>query len=935
MKKIQKIFCIKMKRHRNDEKNEEVPELPRRFLKRQFNKNYDDKSFQADVMNMSVEERQHYFNTAVNPFGYPQEYYEIYEREKMIRNPAGFDHLLNIDDVMLFEKKSDQFVSKTRIQQFLNVNCIKSRHTDNLELEDVVFGAETVEKLRSVGIDYLGTSEEYYNARVGDYIQHDADIRELMSDDIGAMFEEYKQDAEAEGEEVGDEMYGDYANNFYEENLEEYEYIFRENCELEYNEKLALKAGPDPNKYRIIVELIKESFGELAQFVCIAGGFSLSMYIYEKYGYSVNFNDIDLFIHSCDQDTANLIVQRLSDITGSEIRENENVVVSNFNTTRYNTWDSYQENEFNKTNRKISFLNKIKTIQIIKRLYTSPSQIIHGFDVDSCCILTTLDGNTFITERGAHALKNGYNVLNFERFSPSNEYRLMKYLMRGFGLWIPFAEFFKRNCVFDYQNIDRGKLSSVVIMKLMGIIFKKTSRENVEKDISDYYSYENNSSPYENDYIEFKTLNPDEQIINTFHRVVLDDIKEWYPVRQQGVFDHISINDFSLEMNKVEVIKANPYASAMNILKNKKAAFFSDRGQTSCQEILNYANIILPESSMTGNIVLRALSGITHRDKKEINKLKIYSSEMSDNSNRALFRFELQKYVYLISFRNTYLKLFPEFAEVENCNLFGRIIFINKVEDTPYISEEQNFINFKNADPNIYETVSIFESEAKNKSKILFVPSDETIKIFNQYREKIYSEIGDLNFADYCTDKLPIYEFKNQKETFHLTTIEHFLRVDKLVFISVYQILHFLSSAFNDSEFYNVKARVFDQISIMYRERQYEIESENDMGNTKSSTCVFDVNLIYSVLSEEEIYTVKMYLTNKHLKKFTGRKIYLEFSDTGDEEDFIDNAVYQNGEYFASDYDYNLFKAGITHKDITDKNVIVYDSPVYDQFFPN
>lgn len=74
---------------------------------------------------------------------------------------------------------------------------------------------------------------------------------------------------------------------------------------------------------------------------------------------------------------------------------------------------------------------------------------------------------------------------------------------------------------------------------------------------------------------------------------------------------------------------------------------------------------------------------------------------------------------------------------------------------------------------------------------------------------------------------------------------------------------------------------------------------------------------------------------NQQIKNITGRKIDIKISETDEEEDFIDNAIYQNGDYFATDYDYNLFKVGITYKNITEKSVIVYDSPVYEQFFPS
>ena len=65
------------------------------------------------------------------------------------------------------------------------------------------------------------------------------------------------------------------------------------------------------------------------------------------------------------------------------------------------------------------------SIQIIRRLYICPYQIIAGFDVDCCCILSNLDGQIYATERGVYAISGGYNVVNFDRLSPSYEYRLV------------------------------------------------------------------------------------------------------------------------------------------------------------------------------------------------------------------------------------------------------------------------------------------------------------------------------------------------------------------------------------------------------------------------------------------------------------------------------------------------------------------------------
>lgn len=77
-----------------------------------------------------------------------------------------------------------------------------------------------------------------------------------------------------------------------------------------------------------------------------------------------------------------------------------------------------------------------KDIQIILRLYKSYSEVLHGFDVDSCCM--GYDGkNILLTKRCLFSLIKGYNTVNFDRMSPSYPYRLLKYGARGIAVKVP------------------------------------------------------------------------------------------------------------------------------------------------------------------------------------------------------------------------------------------------------------------------------------------------------------------------------------------------------------------------------------------------------------------------------------------------------------------------------------------------------------------
>jgi hypothetical protein len=75
-------------------------------------------------------------------------------------------------------------------------------------------------------------------------------------------------------------------------------------------------------------------------------------------------------------------------------------------------------------------------VQIILSVYDTPSQIIHGFDIGSCCV--AFDGKeVYFTSMGKFAYEYGFNIVMTDRISPTYEYRLKKYFKRGFGIILP------------------------------------------------------------------------------------------------------------------------------------------------------------------------------------------------------------------------------------------------------------------------------------------------------------------------------------------------------------------------------------------------------------------------------------------------------------------------------------------------------------------
>ena len=132
-------------------------------------------------------------------------------------------------------------------------------------------------------------------------------------------------------------------------------------------------------------------------------------------------NDTDIFLHNCSEESAinvikqlHIAVANISPGFSTRVTRTANVVSI---TTNYEWKYGFE-------------------YQIILRLYRSPSEILHGFDVDCCCV--GYDGkDLWITDRALFSIINGYNTVNFDRLSPSYEFRLAKYGTRGMSIKIP------------------------------------------------------------------------------------------------------------------------------------------------------------------------------------------------------------------------------------------------------------------------------------------------------------------------------------------------------------------------------------------------------------------------------------------------------------------------------------------------------------------
>ena len=263
--------------------------------------------------------------------------------------------------------------------------------------------------------------------------------------------------------------------------------------------------------------------------VC-AGGYPISCLFY------VDYNDVDIFIHSCDEEKAQEIIDYIA---------SKHKVYINDKTCMF-------------------FYNCHK-IQIILSIYTSPSQIIHGFDVDCCCILYDLKSQMlYATKRGFYALRNRVNTVNYDRMSKSYPFRLGKYMKRGFPVAVPYENenlVFPRD--FEYMNVKDFTPKTNGLLTMLKYVLFDTSK------ISDYE--EEKFELYKQQKIEFKIHNPDEQVSSTFNKLVLENHLTW--INNVDISNNLSIPKLSKLLDKLksydiyefrQLIDAENYFSKIN-----------------------------------------------------------------------------------------------------------------------------------------------------------------------------------------------------------------------------------------------------------------------------------------------------------------------------------------------------------------------------------
>lgn len=434
------------------------------------------------------------------------------------------------------------------------INCaiiLYKMSTVELNLKKITH-SKTRALLKSLLEDKM-SKEEVLN-----YLQED----EVIYEESSAFYNDYL-DIVAEEDEMKDTMYTSYAKPEMSDNL----YNLIEVTSIDTQKIKSQKVlFTDSNLKNYTDDCRQDYLDNLhstvppMENVLIAGGSAFSIL------YDSTPGDIDLFIFGLDEEQANMKIEEiLSKVEYEHICRSKNALTISTTKTK---------------------------IQIILRLYKTISEVLHGFDVDSCCI-GYYKGKIYCTKRALYSLKNGVNVVNFDRLSPSYEYRLVKYALKGVSVYVPNFDRSKvltsilsdyadsTNCIgkekglsillfmdykqdkynslahnsrsiekedYDYTKTSRGcYLSNVVnfdcsrslmISNLYWgnrkIKYIKGGKCDTKEVISFSFKEKLESSLKRKCIwdiplkIEWKVTKPGEQMTNTFNRIVLSDNNTWY-----------------------------------------------------------------------------------------------------------------------------------------------------------------------------------------------------------------------------------------------------------------------------------------------------------------------------------------------------------------------------------------------------------------------
>lgn len=150
--------------------------------------------------------------------------------------------------------------------------------------------------------------------------------------------------------------------------------------------------------------------------VVIAGGYVIQLLAKEK----TKASDVDIFIWGVSEEEADKKLQKISEIVCGD---------------PYFTGNSYTfAYRYDKNDHSVA---EMWTSQVILRLYQTPDEILHGFDIQACKVLLCMENGSYKyygTQSFLESMKYNAVWIDTERQSSSYAVRLLKYYCKGFGV---------------------------------------------------------------------------------------------------------------------------------------------------------------------------------------------------------------------------------------------------------------------------------------------------------------------------------------------------------------------------------------------------------------------------------------------------------------------------------------------------------------------
>lgn len=455
---------------------------------------------------------------------YDMKYIEVYNREKKCRNLEGFDRLFKIkpkprtdDDIPQYKnvdiENMKEFKISTNDEEFsYDIKNVINDKQENLNLfeQECKTSIQTgiiSDRLKEMMIQHLQNRSPVYE---GKNINERYAIRFDNRNYSGSIKESFCNHS--------DEVFWILCNsNFFDDSSVRITNSFHDHEFLRYKSEIMpslfreLANNTESIEFENLENLYFKRFFDIkyVKNVILAGGSIL-------YFMSISTNsphDYDIFLHSCTQEEAKYIIDTFIYKAAGHVRsvkKTEHAITVYLSTPP----DGCKEEEISNTSSVV--------VQFILRIYKGPSEVVHGFDTCISCVLYDFYTNSYyFTERFAYSVINRINTVNFEKLSPTYEHRLLKAVRNGIFIYIPMFEKIFKNI--DLCNVANAKGFCRLMKGFLNVDFFHFPI----KYISDYYS-EYCTDYSKSDKIKFVVTNPSEQACSTFHKIVLENYKEWF-----------------------------------------------------------------------------------------------------------------------------------------------------------------------------------------------------------------------------------------------------------------------------------------------------------------------------------------------------------------------------------------------------------------------